>query len=35
MFFFLFLCSGISDLALRILKMLVRACFRDILQPAV
>ena len=35
MFFFLFLCSGISDLALRILKMLVRVCFRDILHPAI
>ena len=35
MFFFPFLCSGIPDLALGILKMLIRLCFRDLLQPAV
>ena len=35
MFFFPFLCSGIPDLALGILKMLIRACFPDVLQPAV
>ena len=35
MFFFPFLCSGIADLALGILKMLIRVCFRDVLQPAV
>ena len=35
MFFFPFLCSGIPDLALEILKMLIRVCFRDVLQPAV
>ena len=35
MFFFQFLCSGIPDLALGILNMLIRWCFRDILQPAV
>ena len=34
-FFFPFLCSGISDLALGILKMLIRVYFRDVLQPAV
>ena len=28
------LCSGISDLALGILKMLIRNCVRDVLQPA-
>ena len=33
MFFFPFLCSGIPDLALGILKMLIRAWFRDALQP--
>ena len=33
--FFPLLCSGISDLALGILKMLIRVCFRDVLQPAV
>ena len=33
--FFPFLCSGIPDLALRILKMLIRECFCDVLQPAV
>ena len=35
MIFFLFLCSGIPDLALEILKMLIRVCFRDVSQPAV
>ena len=35
MFFFPFLCSGIPDLALEILKMLIRVCFLDVLQPAV
>ena len=35
MFFFPFLCSGISDLALGILKMLIRVCFRGVLQPTV
>ena len=35
MFFFPFLCSGILDLAFGILKMLIRVCFRDVLQPAV
>ena len=34
MFFFPFLCCGIPDLALGILKMLIRVCFRDVLQPA-
>ena len=34
MFFFPFLCSGIPDLALGILKMLIRVCFCDVLQPA-
>ena len=34
MFFFPFLFSGIPDLALGILKMLIRVCFRDVLQPA-
>ena len=34
MFLFPFLCSGIPDLALGILKMLTRVCFRDVLQPA-
>ena len=33
MFFFPFLCSGIPDLALGILKMLIGVCFRDGLQP--
>ena len=33
MFFFPFLCSGVSDLALGILKMLICVCFRDVLQP--
>ena len=35
MFLFPFLCSGIPDLALEILKRLIRVCFRDVLQPAV
>ena len=35
MFFLLFLCSAIPDLDLGILKMLIRACFRDVLQLAV
>ena len=35
MFFFPFLCSGIPDLALGILKKLICVCFRDVLQPAV
>ena len=35
MFFFSFLCSGIPDLALGILKMLIRVCFSDVLQPTV
>ena len=35
MFSFPFLCSGIPDLALGILKMLIRVCFRNVLQPAV
>ena len=35
MFLFPFLCSGIPDLALGILKRLIRVCFRDVLQPAV
>ena len=34
MFFFPFLCYGIPDLALGILKMLIRVCFRNVLQPA-
>ena len=34
-FYFLFLYSAIPDLDLRILKMLTRVCFRDVLQPAV
>ena len=33
MFFFSFLCSAIPDLDLGILKMLIRACFCDVLQP--
>ena len=32
---FPFLCSGIPDLALAILKMLIRVCYCDVLQPAV
>ena len=35
MFLFPFLCSGIPNLAIGILKMLIRVCFRDVLQPAV
>ena len=35
MFLFPFLCSGIPDLALGILKRLIRVCFRDVLQTAV
>ena len=34
MFFFSILCCGIPDLALGILRMLIRVCFRDVLQPA-
>ena len=34
MFFFSFLCLAIPDLDLGILKMLIRACFRDVSQPA-
>ena len=30
-----FLCSAIPDVDLGILKMVVRVCFRDILQPGV
>ena len=33
MLFFPFFCSGIPDLALGILKMLICECFRDVLQP--
>ena len=33
MVFFSFLCSGIPDLALGILKMLIHVKFRDVLQP--
>ena len=35
MFFFSFLCSGISDLALGILTTLLRVYFPDVLQLAV
>ena len=35
MFFFLFLCSTISDLDLGILKMLIRVYFQGVLQPEV
>ena len=35
MFFFPFLCSGIPDLTLGILKMLICVCFLDVLKPAV
>ena len=35
MFFFSFLCSPIQDLDLGILKMLIRACFCDVLQSGV
>ena len=34
-FFFPFICSAIAGLALGILKLLIRVCFRDALQPAV
>ena len=34
-FFFSFLCSAIPDLDLGVLKMLIRVCFRDVLQPGV
>ena len=33
MLFFPFLCSGIPELALGILKKLIGVCFRDVLQP--
>ena len=33
MLFFSFLCYGIPDLALGILKMLIHVKFRDVLQP--
>ena len=33
MFFFPFLCSAIPYLDLGILKMLIRVCFRGVLQP--
>ena len=35
MFFFSFLCSGIPDFALGILKTLIPVCFREVLQLAV
>ena len=35
MLFFSFLSSAIPDLDLGILKMLIRVCFRDVLQPGV
>ena len=35
MFFFSFLCSAIPDLDLGISKMLIRVCFRDVLQPGI
>ena len=35
MFFFSFLCPAIPDLDLEVLKMLIRVCFRDVLQPEV
>ena len=35
MLFFPFLCSTIPDLDLGILKILIRLCFRDVLQPEV
>ena len=35
MFFLPFLCSAIPDLDLEIIKMLIRVCFRDVLQPVV
>ena len=31
----LILCSAIPDLDLGILKMLIRVCFRDVVQPGV
>ena len=34
MFFIPFLCSGVPNLALEILKMLIDVCFLDVLQPA-
>ena len=34
MFFFPFFCSSIPDLALGIVKMLTRVCFRDVIQAA-
>ena len=34
-FFFPFLCFGIPDLALGILKIPIRICFCDVLQPSV
>ena len=33
MLFFSFSCSAIPDFDLGILNMLIRVCFRDILQP--
>ena len=35
MFFLSFLCSAIQDLELEILKMLIRVCFRDVLQSGI
>ena len=35
MFFFSFLCSAIPYLDSGILKMIIRGCFRDVLQAAV
>ena len=35
MFFFSLLCSTIPDLDLGVLKMLIRVCFPDVLQPGV
>ena len=35
MIFISFLYSGILDLALGILEMLIHVCFRDVLQPAI
>ena len=35
MFFFPFLCFGIPDLPLGILRMLIHVCFRDLLQLTV
>ena len=35
MFFFSFICPAIPHLDLGILKMLIRVCFRDVLQPGV